>query len=304
MLDLRVLHYFLTVAREESITHAAEALHLSQPTLSRQLRDMENMLGKELMIRGPRRITLTEEGLFLKKRAEEILSLASHTEEELRSDDTELNGNIRIGSAEADSVRFIMQTAHKLQSRYKNLHFHVTSGDGQAIMEALDKGLIDVAVIYGHVDTDKYEVLPCPTVDRWGLLLRRDNPLSQKEKITPQDLWDEKLIVSNQVLQGDNQADRLRVWLKKPFADLHISATYNLAYNASLMVREGLGSCIMLEKIIRVPEDDDTLCFRLLDPPISDRLLIAWKRFQLFPKGTQQFIQLLKQEKDALEPID
>lgn len=185
MLDLRVLHYFLTVAREESITHAAEALHLSQPTLSRQLRDMENMLGKELMIRGPRRITLTEDGLFLKKRAEEILSLASHTEEELRSDDTELNGTIRIGSAESDSVRFLMQTAHKLQSRYKDLHFHVTSGDGPAMMELLDKSLIDMAVIYGHVDTDKYEVLPCPTVDRWGLLLRRDNPLSQKEKITP-----------------------------------------------------------------------------------------------------------------------
>lgn len=304
MLDLRVLHYFLTVAREESITHAAKALHLSQPTLSRQLRDMEEMLGKELMIRGPRRITLTEEGLFLKKRAEEILSLASHTEEELRSDDTELNGTIRIGSAESDSVRFLMHAAHDIQARYPHLHFHITSGDGQQMMELLDKSLIDMAVVYGHVDMDKYEVLPCPTVDRWGLLLRRDNPLSQKEKITPQDLWDEKLIVSNQVLQDDNQADRLRVWLKKPFADLHISATYNLAYNASLMVREGLGSCIMLEKIIRVPEDDDTLCFRLLDPPLSDRLFIAWKRFQLFPKGTQQFIQLLKQEKDALEPID
>lgn len=163
MLDLRVLNYFLTVAREESITHAAEALHLSQPTLSRQLRDMEEMLGKELMIRGPRRITLTEEGLFLKKRAEEILSLARHTEQELRSDDTELNGNIRIGSAEADSVRFIMQTAHKLQSHYKNLHFHVTSGDGQAIMEALDKGLIDIAVVYGHVDTENMRSCPAHT---------------------------------------------------------------------------------------------------------------------------------------------
>lgn len=216
MLDLRVLNYFLTVAREESITHAAEALHLSQPTLSRQLRDMEEMLGKELMIRGPRRITLTEEGLFLKKRAEEILSLASHTEEELRSDDTELNGTIRIGSAESDSVRFLMHAAHDIQARYPHLHFHITSGDGQQMMELLDKSLIDMAVVYGHVDMDKYEVLPCPTVDRWGLLLRRDNPLSQKEKITPQDLWDEKLIVSNQVLQDDNQADRLRVWLKSP----------------------------------------------------------------------------------------
>ena len=208
MLDLRVLNYFLTVAREESITHAAEALHLSQPTLSRQLRDMEEMLGKELMIRGPRRITLTEEGLFLKKRAEEILSLASHTEEELRSDDTELNGNIRIGSAEADSVRFIMQTAHKLQSRYKNLHFHVTSGDGQAIMEALDKGLIDVAVIYGHVDTEKYEVLSCPYTDHWGLLLQRSHPLAAREVIHPQDLWTENLILSQQVLQANSHGTK------------------------------------------------------------------------------------------------
>ncbi|MCF0153850.1 LysR family transcriptional regulator [Megasphaera sp.] len=303
MLDLRVLNYFLTVAREESITRAAEALHLSQPTLSRQLRDMEEMLGKELMIRGPRRIPLTEEGLFLKKRAEEILSLASNTEQELRSDDTELNGSIRIGSAESDSVRFLMHAARKMQLKYPHLHFHITSGDGQQMMELLDKSLIDIAVVYGHVDTDKYEVLLCPTVDHWGILLRRDNPLSQKEKITPQDLWDEKLIVSNQVLQGDNHADKLQVWLKKPFADLHISATYSLAYNASLMVREGLGSCIMLEKIIRVQEEDDTLCFRLLDPPIADRLLIVWKRFQLFSKGTQQFIQLLKQERGSQEKL-
>lgn len=303
MLDLRVLNYFLTVAREESITHAAEALHLSQPTLSRQLRDMEDMLGKELMIRGPRRITLTEDGLFLKKRAEELLSLASNTEQELRSNDAELNGTIRIGSAESDSVRFLMHAAHDIQARYPHLHFHITSGDGQQMMELLDKSLIDIAVVYGHVDTEKYEVLPCPTVDHWGLLLRRDNPLSQKEKITPQDLWHEKLIVSNQVLQGDSHADKLQTWIKKPFADLSIIATYNLAYNASLMVSEGLGSCIMLEKIIRVQDDDDTLCFRLLDPPIFDKLLIAWKRFQLFSKGTQQFIQLLKQEKASLDAM-
>lgn len=302
MLDLRVLNYFLTVAREESITHAAEALHLSQPTLSRQLRDMEEMLGKELMIRGPRRITLTEEGLFLKKRAEEILSLASHTEEELRSDDTELNGNIRIGSAEADSVRFIMQTAHKLQSRYKNLHFHVTSGDGQAIMEALDKGLIDVAVIYGHVDTEKYEVLSCPYTDHWGLLLQRSHPLAAREVIHPQDLWTENLILSQQVLQANIHGNKLQTWIKKTFAELHIQATYNLAYNASLMVREGLGSCIMLEKIINVPPHDPALCFRLLDPLLEDTLFIVWKRFQLFSKGTQQFIHLLKEEAKKISP--
>lgn len=303
MLDLRVLNYFLTVAREESITHAAEALHLSQPTLSRQLRDMEEMLGKELMIRGPRRITLTEEGLFLKKRAEEILSLASHTEQELRSDDTELNGNIRIGSAESDSVRFIMQTAHKLQSHYKNLHFHVTSGDGQAIMEALDKGLIDIAVVYGHVDTEKYEVLPCPYTDHWGLLLQRSHPLAAREAIRPQDLWSENLILSQQVLQANSHGNKLQTWIKKPFAELNIQATYNLAYNASLMVREGLGSCIMLEKIINVPPYDPALCFRLLDPVLEDTLFIVWKRFQLFSKGAQQFIHLLKEEAEKIRQL-
>ena len=296
MLDLRVLNYFLTVAREESITRAAEALHLSQPTLSRQLRDMEEYLGKELMIRGPRRITLTEDGLFLKKRAEELLSLASNTEQELRSDDTELNGSIRIGSAEADSVRFLMHTAYKMQMKYPNLHFHVISGDGQQMMELLDKNLIDIAVVYGHVDTEKFEVLPSPTVDHWGILLHRDNPLAKKETITPQDLWNENLIVSNQVLQGDSHADKLQSWIKKPFADLHIIATYNLAYNASIMVSEGLGSCIMLEKIIRIPPDDPVLCFQLFNPSLEDRLFIIWKRFQLFSKGTQAFIGLLKQE--------
>ena len=168
MLDLRVLNYFLTVARTESITRAAKALHISQPTLSRQLREMEENLDKQLMIRGARRITLTEDGVLLRNRAEEILTLAMRAENEITSDTQEIAGDIYIGSAEAVSVRFITRTAYKLQQRHKDVRLHIRSGDARPILELLDKGLIDFAVVYGAVDGAKYEPLSCPKKDDWG----------------------------------------------------------------------------------------------------------------------------------------
>lgn len=293
MLDLRVLNYFLTVARTESITRAAEALHLSQPTLSRQLREMEEALGKQLMIRGARRITLTEDGVLLRSRAEEILTLAQRTESELTNDTEEITGDIHIGSGEAASVHFITRTMHELQTRHPGIRLHIRSGDARPMLELLDKGLIDFAAIYGAVDGAKYETLSCPEEDDWGVLLRRDHPLAAKESITPKDLRAVPLILSMQTLEANSHADDLMRWLGVPVAELNVAATYNLAYNASLMVTDGIGVCITLRGIINVT-GDSPLTFRPLSPPLADRLHIVWKRYPVFSRASRAFLETLQ----------
>lgn len=293
MLDLRVLNYFLTVARTESITRAAEALHLSQPTLSRQLREMEESLGKQLMIRGARRITLTEDGVLLRSRAEEILTLAQRTENELTTDTEEITGDIHIGSGEAASVRFITRTVHELQTRHRGIRLHIRSGDARPMLELLDKGLIDFAAVYGAVDSAKYETLPCPEEDSWGVLLRRDHPLAAKESITPEDLRTIPLILSMQTIEANSHADALMRWLGAPIVNLNVAATYNLAYNASLMVMDSIGVCISLRGIINVT-GDSPLTFRPLSPPLADRLYIVWKRYPVFSRAARTFLEELR----------
>lgn len=293
MLDLRVLNYFLTVARTESITRAAEALHLSQPTLSRQLREMEEALGKQLMIRGARRITLTEDGVLLRSRAEEILTLAQRTENELTTDTEEITGDIHIGSGEAASVRFITRTVHELQTRHPGIRLHIRSGDARPMLELLDKGLITFAAVYGAVDSAKYETLPCPEEDHWGVLLRRDHPLAAKESITPEDLRTVPLILSMQTIEANSHADALMRWLGAPIVNLNVVATYNLAYNASLMVMDSIGVCISLRGIINVT-GDSPFTFRPLSPPLADRLYIVWKRYPVFSRAARTFLEELR----------
>lgn len=293
MLDLRVLNYFLTVARTESITRAAEALHISQPSISRQLREMEESLGKQLMIRGARRITLTEDGVLLRNRAEEILTLAVRAENEIARDTQEIAGDIYIGSGEASSVRFITRTAYRLQQRHKDIRLHIRSGDARPTLELLDKGLIDFAAVYGAIDSAKYETLPCPEEDEWGVLLRRDHPLAAKEAVTPEDLRTVPLILSIQTCDANSHADALMQWLGVPVADLNVTATYNLAYNASLMVIDGIGVCISLRGIINVA-GESPLAFRPLSPPLSDRLHIAWKRYSDFSRVARAFLEEMR----------
>lgn len=189
-MELRVLQYFLAVTREQSISGAAEALHLSQPTLSRQLKDLEDELGKQLFIRGSRRITLTEEGMILRKRAEEVVELIQKAEQEISVSDDAIAGNVYIGCGESDAIRYIARAARKLQNTYPDIHCHISSGDSTNILESLDKGLIDFGMIFGTVDTSKYEYCSFPVTDTYGILMRKDSPLAQKDAICPADLWD------------------------------------------------------------------------------------------------------------------
>lgn len=284
-MELRVLQYFLAVTREQSISGAAEYLHLSQPTLSRQLKDMEDELGKQLLIRGNRKITLTEEGMILRKRAEEILELVQKAEQEITASDDILAGDVYIGAGETDAVRLLAKAAKNLQNDYPEINYHISSGDSTDVLEDLDKGLIDFGLVFGAVDASKYDYLPFPIKDEYGILMRSDDPLAKKKAVCPKDLWDKPLMFNRNTRDGDI----LTTWLGKSRAELHVAATYNLLYNASLMVDEGLGYAFALDKIINTNQTD--LIFVPLCPKLEASMNLIWKKYQIFPKHVQKFLE-------------
>lgn len=287
-MELRVLQYFLAVAREQNISAAAQSLHLTQPTLSRQLRELEEELGKQLMIRGNRKITLTEDGMLLRKRAEEILDLVGRTEKELTQSDETVSGDIYIGTGETDGVRQIARTAHQIQKHYPGILFHIVSGDAVDVCERLDKGLLDFGILLGDIDKGKYHYMELPMKDTWGVLMQRNSPLAEKEAISPQDLWDKPLILSR---QADNKGGLYR-WLQKEPTELHTVATYNLIYNASLMVDEGMGYVFTLDKLINTTGSN--LCFRPLKPKLELGMYLVWKKSQIFSRAMELFLEQLR----------
>ena len=295
-MEIRVLKYFLAVAREQNISAAAQSLFLSQPTLSRQLKELEEELGKQLFIRGSRKITLTEEGLLLRKRAEEIVELMDKTEKELSNSDEQVSGEIYIGAGETDGLRLIAKAAKELQEQYPQITYRIISGDAVDITERLDKGLIDFALLLEPVDISKYSYLKFPVKDVWGVLMRRDCPLAQKKSISPKDLRDMPLIVSRQALDGSE----LTQWLKNGSEQLNIVSTYNLVYNASLMVDEGLGVALCLDKIINA-SGDSSLCFRPLKPKLDVGMSLVWKKYQVFSKAAEKFILKMQESINSLQ---
>ena len=247
-MEFRLLEYFLAVAREQNITAAAESLHISQPALSTQLKNMEKELGKQLLIRGvkgSRKVILTEEGMILRKRAEELL---------------------------------LLKSCKKLQQKYPDIRYSISSGNAEHVLEYLDKGLIDFGLLFTEIDPQKYEAIPVPIKDAWGVLMRKDSPLAKKETICPEDLWDKPLIVSHQ--KGDDVY--LNQWLRREASELHIVATYNLLFNASLLVDEGLGYALCYDKLINT--QGSNLCFRPLSPHLEACGHIVWKNIRCFPR--------------------
>lgn len=289
-MELRVLRYFLAVVREQSISGAAERLHISQPTLSRQLMDMEQTLGKQLFIRGNRHITLTEEGMLLRKRAEEIVDLVDKTEAEISCANEFVSGDIYIGAGETDNMRLLLQTAKKMQQQYPDVHYHIFSGNAQDVTEKLDKGLLDFGLLVDFANLSKYESLRLPAADSWCVLMRRDSPLAAKEQISPADLWDKPLICSRQVFLEKRS---LSNWIQKSIDELNIVGTYNLIYNAKLMAEEGFGYVLCLEKLVQTPPTGE-LCQRPLQDGRASYLDIVWKRNQIFSKAASLFLQHLQ----------
>lgn len=293
-MDIRVLQYFLAVAREESITKAAETLHMTQPPLSRQLKDLEEEVGKQLLIRGSKKVTLTEDGMLLRKRAEEMIALMEKTKSELSSSDENINGEVYIGGGETDAISFFAQAAGNLQRKHPLIHYHIYSGDSERVLERLDKGLIDFGLLVGQVDIEKYDYMKLPISDMWGVLMRKDSPLADKESICAEDLWDKPLILSHQASCNSEMFS----WLKMEPSKLNIVLNYDLIYNASLFVKKGLGYAIALDKIINTTGDSE-LCFRPLYPSMTADLCIVWKKYQVFSRASNAFLQELQK---ALPP--
>ncbi len=290
-MELRVLQYFLAVAREESISGAANALHLSQPTLSRQLKDLETELGKQLFIRGSKKVTLTDEGRILKKRAEEIVTLVNKTENEIAVSDDHISGDIFIGAGETVGVRILTKAAKRVRDSYPDVRFHIISGDRTDVIERIDSGLVDFGLIFGSADETKYESIRVPNKDVWGVLMRRNSPLAEKETIDPKDLYDKPLIVSRQA----DKTGIVKKLLRRSADKLNIVATYNLIFNGALMVQDDLGYALSLKSIIG-NTDNSELVFRPLSNVLCEEMHIIRKKDNVFSKAAKVFISELQRE--------
>lgn len=289
-MELRVLRYFLAVAQEESISGAAEYLHLTQPTLSRQLMDLENELGKKLFIRGSRKVSLTEDGILLRKRASEIVELVEKTESEFWGTEEAIAGDIYIGGGESDAMRLIARTARELQLSHPNIHYHLFSGNAHDVCERLDRGCLDFGILLDPGDLKRYDYISLPVTDVWGVLMRKDSPMAEKEALHPEDLLDKPLLLSRQSMGRD----KLSTWFGQAYTSLNVTATYNLIYNASLMVEEGLGYALALDRLVNT-SGDSQLCFRPLEPRLEVQLYVVWKKFQIFSKAAARFLTVLQE---------
>lgn len=288
-MDIRDMEYFLAITREGSITGAAKSLRLSQPALTRQLRELEEELGKRLIIRGNRSLSLTEEGRLLRKRAEELLSLAERTKREIMNSDAGISGDVYIGAGETEGVHFLTQAAKRLRDRCPDVRFHISSGDTGDVTRELDDGLIDFGLLFGPVDINKYSSLPVPFADTWGVLMRKDSDLASKAEIVPDDLAYRPLITPRYQNHREIVSQALGLDLQK----IEIAATYNLIFNASIMVADGLGYALCLDKILNLTGDTE-LCIRPLVPSAKAEMNIVWKRYQVFSRAAEAYLKELR----------
>ena len=288
-MELRVLRYFLAVVREGTITKAANFLHVTQPTLSRQLMDLEKELGQQLFIRSSNNISLTPEGMLLKQRAQEIVELADKTESMFSNMKNEIAGEIFIGSGETSSIKIIAEVLKEIRLEYPKIKYNLYSGNADDVSEKLDKGLIDFGIFIQPTDISKYEYLSLNSFDTWGLIMRKDDPMANKKYITADDLIDIPLITSRQVEKITNIKNEYLEWFGDLINDLNIVARYNLIYNAAIMVEEGLGYALGLDGLINVTGNNN-LCFKPLKPILKSGLDIVWKRYQVFSPAAKVFL--------------
>lgn len=291
-MELRTLEYFLAVAREESILRASNYLHLTQPTLSRQMHDLEEELGKQLFIRGNRKITLTEDGVLFRQRANEILMLVRKTRDELSAKEDAVSGDIFIGASEMDSFKFFANAAKRFQESNPDVCFHLYTGDGIQQLEMLDSGLIDFALLIEPTDVKQYDFLYQPAAEPCGVIMRRDSPLAQKESIQPEDLKDLPLVMPRQFMEHGFFSK----WIGEMMEDLHIVATADLPYNVAIMVAQGLGYAICLNFDLMVNDPGCKLCFRPLEPALAPGVYIVWKKYRVFPKASELFLEYVRRE--------
>lgn len=290
-MDIRVLRYLLAVEQEGTITKAAESLGIAQPSLSKQLMELESEVGKPLLLRGKRQVTMTDEGQFLCRRAKEIISLLERTEAEISKSDEILSGEIRIGGGPSDTV---IKAAAEFRRKYPAVRFHWVTGDADEITERMDRGLLDIAILIDGSDNPKYECLMLPETHHFGLLMRDDSPLSKKKKIKPEDVVNLPLIMPRRA--GLKQ--RLTAWSGRE--ELDIISTFNVVYSSPyLLVENGLGYAFSLEN-----QTSERLCFCPLEPPISVSFSAVWRSHAPLSNASLKFISMLKKFAGTLTEVE
>ena len=292
-MDVRALRYFLGVAREGSVTAAASVLHVTQPTLSRQIRELEEELNVQLFVRHSHSVSLTPEGMRLRKRAEEIMDMIEKTESEFSARTRDIGGDIHIGSGETRAMRHIAGIIRTLRRKHPDIRVHIYSGNSEDVTERLDKGLLDFGVLIQPADLGKYDSLPLPEKDVWGVLMREDSPLAAREHITRQDLIGEPLILSRQAIRRTSSRNAFLEWFQEDFDKLDIAATFNLVYNATILARSGIGHVVSLGGLADVSQGSG-LCFRLLEPRLETGLDMVWKKHQVFSPAASLFLEEIR----------
>ena len=287
-MEIRTLRYFLAVAREENMTRAAEQLHVTQPTLSKTLRALEDELGKKLFTRRSFSIRLTDEGVLLRNRAEDLVSMADKITQEFVTLDDITGGDIYLGLAESYQIRLLARAIREFRRQYPELHYHITSGDTEQVTEKLDKGLLDFSVLAEMPDTAKYDYLVFPSADVWGLVFPKDDPLSEKKVITVDDLAGLPLFCSEQSWTND-----IPRWCGDRMQDLRLEGSFRLSYNGSLFAREGLGYLLTFDHLIDTSPSSG-LVFRPLEPRLENRLYLIWKKYQMLSPIADRFLEHLQ----------
>lgn len=282
MLETRLLHYFLSVAREQSFTKAAQELHISQPTLSKQMMDLEEQLGKKLFIRGKKKVTLTDDGAYFRSRAREMLDLMEKTESFFRREEDTIAGDFWFGCGETPIMDLITQVFHDLQAEYPGLRFHIYSGDSDSILEKLDKGLLDMGLMLGTSEHEKYRYISLNQKNRFGVLMRKDSPLAELPSVSVEHLAHLPLIISQQTA-GEKS---LRSWFGREYEHLNIIATYNLIYNATFMAEQGMGYAICLENLVNT-EGIRNLTFRPIEPQLAEPAYLVIKKYRILSNTAQ-----------------
>jgi len=287
-MEIRTLRYFLAVAREENMSRAAEKLHVTQPTLSKQLKSLEDELGKKLFTRHSFSIKLTDEGLLLKNRAEALVTMADKIEQEFVSLDDISGGDLYLGLAESYQIRHLARCIKDFKVNYPNLHYHITSGDTEQLSEKLDKGLLDFLVLVELPDSRKFEYIEFPQNDTWGLVFPASDSLAKKKTIRLDDLKGLPLFCSDQAWNGE-----IKEWAGNSFSRLQLEGSFRLSYNGSIFAKEGLGYLLTYNHLVDTSEGSG-LVFRPLSPKLENKLYIAWNRYQVFTPIAERFLDYLK----------
>lgn len=293
-MELRVLRYFLAVAREGSFTKASNVLHVTQPALSKQIMDLEGELDCKLFVRGSHSVRLTEDGFLLKRRAEEILEIEERTISEFTRNRSDVSGEIYIGAGETNGIKAVAEVAKQLREKYPAITFDFHSGNAEDIMERLDKGLLDFGLIIQPADISKYGSVILPNKDTWGIIMNRESELASKKAIKREDLRGKPLIISKQISRRESARGGLLKWLGPDIGRYNIVARYNLLYNASVMAEKGIGYVVGLDKIVDTSLNS-ALCFRPLIPRLESEMGIIWKKGRLFSTPAKLFLNKIRE---------